>query len=52
MKKVLYIFSLIGLLAFSSCADELNTEPTDKVSGSTIFASKLKKERRLCVYPN
>ena len=38
MKKVLYIFSLIGLLAFSSCADELNTEPTDKVSGSTIFA--------------
>lgn len=38
MKKILYIFSLIGILSFSSCADELNTEPTDKVSGSTIFA--------------
>lgn len=38
MKKIIYIFSLIGFLSFSSCADELNTEPTDKVSGSTIFA--------------
>lgn len=38
MKKIIYIFSLIGLLSFGSCADELNTEPTDKVSGSTIFA--------------
>lgn len=38
MKKLIYILSLVGLLGFNSCADELNTEPTDKVSGSTIFA--------------
>lgn len=37
MKKLIYILSLVGLLGFNSCADELNTEPTDKVSGSTIF---------------
>lgn len=38
MKKFIYILSLAGLLGFSSCTDELNTEPTDRVSGSTIFA--------------
>lgn len=38
MKKLIYILSLAGLLGFNSCTDELNTEPTDKVSGSTIFA--------------
>lgn len=38
MKKLIYILSLAGVLGFSSCLDELNTEPTDKVSGSTIFA--------------
>lgn len=38
MKKLIYILSLVGLLGFSSCTDELNTEPTDKVSGSTIFS--------------
>ena len=48
MKKI-FKYAMVGLLgcvtlssclesAFSSCADELNTEPTDKVSGSTIFA--------------
>ncbi len=38
MKKLLYAFSLLGALTMSSCSDELNTEPTDKVSGSMIFA--------------
>lgn len=38
MKKLIYILSLTGLLGFSACSDELNTEPTDKVSGSTIFS--------------
>lgn len=38
MKKFIYILSLVGLMGFSSCSDELNTEPTDKVSGSTIFS--------------
>lgn len=38
MKKLIYILSLAGLMGFSSCSDELNTEPTDRVSGSTIFA--------------
>lgn len=38
MKKILSIFSLVGLLAFSSCSDDLNTEPTNKVSGSVIMA--------------
>ena len=37
MKKLLYILSFAGLMGFGSCADELNTEPTDSVSGSTIF---------------
>lgn len=38
MKKLIYILSIVGLLGFNSCSDELNTEPTDKVSGSTIFS--------------
>lgn len=37
MKKVFYIYTVIGLLLFSSCADLLNTEPTDKVTGSVIL---------------
>ena len=37
MKKLLYILSFAGLMGFGSCSDELNTEPTDSVSGSTIF---------------
>lgn len=38
MKKFIYILPLVGLLGLASCSDELNTEPTDKVSGSTIFS--------------
>ena len=37
MKKLLYILSFASLLGFGYCSDELNTEPTDSVSGSTIF---------------
>ena len=37
MKKLLYILSFAGLISFGSCSDELNTEPTNSVSGSTIF---------------
>ena len=37
MKKYIYIFSLMGLLILNSCSDDLNTEPTDKVSGSVMF---------------
>lgn len=44
MKNKFYILSLIGLLIFNSCSDELNTEPTDKVSGSTIFADATSAE--------
>ena len=29
---------MAGLLSLGSCADDLNTEPTDKVSGSQVFA--------------
>lgn len=38
MKKLLYILPFVGLLGLASCSDELNTEPTDRVSGSTIFS--------------
>ncbi|WP_289773491.1 RagB/SusD family nutrient uptake outer membrane protein [Phocaeicola sartorii] len=37
-KSLIYICSLAGLLSLGSCADDLNTEPTDKVSGSQVFA--------------
>lgn len=38
MKKLLYVLSLAGVLAFNtSCQDELNTNPTDKVPGSLVF---------------
>ena len=39
MKKSIYIFSMIAMILGSSCNDQLNTEPTDKVSGSVMFAS-------------
>ncbi len=39
MKKIIYLLTAVALLVLSSCADKLNTEPTDKVSGSTIFAT-------------
>ncbi|WP_334168356.1 RagB/SusD family nutrient uptake outer membrane protein [Phocaeicola paurosaccharolyticus] len=37
MKKYILLFSLVGLLGFNSCSDELNTEPTNKVSGPQLF---------------
>ena len=38
MKKILLIFSLIGALFMQSCSDTiLDTDPTDKVSGTAIF---------------
>ncbi len=37
MKKIVYILSAVALLFTTSCADMLNTEPTNKVSGSTIL---------------
>ncbi len=39
MKKIIYLFLATTLLALGSCADKLNTEPTDKVSGSKIFTT-------------
>lgn len=39
MKKLLYILSFVGILFSTSCADQLETNPTDKVSGPTIFAT-------------
>ncbi len=39
MKKIFYSFlMLMGAFSFSSCSDQLDTEPTDKVSGSVIFS--------------
>lgn len=37
MKKFLSIFIILGLLVITSCEDLLETSPTDKVAGSTIF---------------
>lgn len=37
-KNLIYICSLAGLLMAGACSDKLNTEPTDKVSGSQVFA--------------
>ncbi|MHC1780539.1 MAG: RagB/SusD family nutrient uptake outer membrane protein [Bacteroidales bacterium] len=38
MKKIFYILTLVGLLSVSGCSDMLDTDPTDKVSGTTIFS--------------
>lgn len=38
MKKILFIFSLVGIFLFSNCADMLDTSPTDKVPGTAIFS--------------
>ena len=38
MKKILFIFSIMGLFLFNSCSDMLDTDPTDKVSGTAIFS--------------
>ena len=39
MKKILYVLALVGICSFSSCGDALDTNPTDKVSGSLIFGN-------------
>lgn len=39
MKKIIYILAIIGVMAWSACSDQLDTNPTDKVSGPTIFGS-------------
>ncbi len=39
MKKTLFILSLVGLFFINGCSDSiLDTDPTDKVSGTAIFA--------------
>ncbi len=38
MKNIIYILFFISAFGLYSCSDELNTEPTDRVSGSTIFS--------------
>ena len=39
MKKILYMLSLASLLFVgTSCQDDLNTNPTDKVPGNLVFA--------------
>jgi len=38
MKKILYILSLVGILSFSGCSDMLDTDPTNRVSGTAIFS--------------
>ena len=40
MKKILFIFSIIGLFLFNSCSDMLDTDPTDKVSGTANLDRK------------
>ena len=47
MKKILYIFSLVGLFTLNSCSDDLNTEPTNKVSGSVTMADASSAEAAL-----
>ena len=46
-KNLIYIFSLAGLLATGACSDKLNTEPTDKVSGSQVFTDATSAEAAL-----
>lgn len=44
MKKLIYILSIIGLVGFQACSDDLETQPSNKVSGPTIFASATSAE--------
>ena len=37
MKRIYYIILILGLGLFSACSDQLETNPTDKVSGPVIF---------------
>jgi hypothetical protein len=38
MKKILFIITLVGILSLNGCSDMLNTDPTDRVSGTAIFS--------------
>ncbi|MFA5642470.1 MAG: RagB/SusD family nutrient uptake outer membrane protein [Bacteroidales bacterium] len=38
MKKIFLLFTLVGLFTFSGCSDMLDTDPTNKVSGTAIFS--------------
>ena len=44
MKKILYSIMLVGLAFFASCEDQLETNPTDRVSGPVIFADATSAE--------
>ena len=37
MKKILYIITLLSAIFFASCSDDLETNPTDMVSGSVML---------------
>ena len=37
MKKILYTLALMTTIIFVSCSDELETNPTDKVSGQIML---------------
>lgn len=37
MKRIIYMLSVAGLLTLGACSDQLETNPTDKVTGSIIF---------------
>lgn len=37
MRKLFYILSAVGLLTLASCSDQLETNPTDKVTGPVMF---------------
>ena len=43
-KYLLYALAGVGALTFNGCSDELNTEPTDQVSGSQVFADATSAE--------
>lgn len=47
MRKLLYILMLGGAVFFSSCSDELETNPTNKVSGPVIFDNATSAETAL-----
>ncbi len=45
MKKFYYILLLSGLmLSLNACSDELDTEPTNQISGSTLFSDASRAE--------
>ncbi|RHJ85410.1 RagB/SusD family nutrient uptake outer membrane protein [Parabacteroides sp. AM08-6] len=38
MKRIIYMLSAVGLLTLGACNDQLDTNPTDRVSGTIIFS--------------